>query len=114
MSQRAKIGGAARPPGPRPPRRGGYNIAAHPDEDGHQVVADLIVRSAWVVVRQVMDHRMNDDYSTNTIKRAEQGDPIAQLDLDEYRMIQGWIDPEDPDYDPEDYYEPDEDIARGR
>ena len=73
----------------------GYYQAAHPDEDGEKVVADLIVRSAWVVVRQVMDHRMNDDYSTNTIKRAEQGDPIAQLDLDEYRMIQGWVDPED-------------------
>ena len=99
--------------GSRLTRLTGYYHAAHPDEDAHQVVCDLILRSAWVVVRSYMDHRMNDDYSTNTIERANQGDPIAQLDLEEYRMVQGWVDPEDL-YDPEDMYEPDEDIARGR
>jgi hypothetical protein len=54
-----------------------------------------------------MDHRMGDDYSSNTIKRADLGDPIAQLDLDEYRMIQGWgPGPDD--------YEPDEDSYGSR
>ena len=70
-------------------------------------MAHLILRSAWVVVRQVMAHRMNDDYSHDVVERAKQGDPDAIHDLDEYRALQGWIDPEDPD-------EPDEDIARGR
>ena len=91
----------------------GYYQAAHPDEDGGTVVAHLIVRSAWVVVRQVLGHRMNDDYSHSVVERAKQGDPSAIQDLDEYRALQGWIDPEEG-YDPEDYYEPDEDIARGR
>ncbi len=90
-----------------------YYQAAHPDEDGGTVVAHLIVRSAWVVVRQVLGHRMNDDYSHSVVERAKQGDPSAIQDLDEYRALQGWIDPEEG-YDPEDYYEPDEDIARGR
>ena len=89
-----------------------YYEANHPDEDGQEVVAHLILRSAWVVVRQVMDHRMNDDYSHDVVERAKQGDPDAIHDLDEYRALQGWVDPED--YNPEDDYEPDEDIARGR
>jgi hypothetical protein len=67
----------------------------HPDEDGGTVVANLIIRSAWVVVRQVMDHRMNDDYETNIIKRAEQGDPNAIIEVEDYRNAQGWVDPEE-------------------
>lgn len=67
----------------------------HPDEDGETVVANLIIRSAWVVVRQVMDHRMNDDYETNIIKRAEQGDPNAIIEVEDYRNAQGWVDPEE-------------------
>ena len=47
------------------------------------------------------------DHERAARERAKQGDPIAQLDLDEYRMIQGWIDPETD-------FEPDEDIARRR
>ena len=56
--------------GSRLTRLTGYYHAAHPDEDAHQVVCDLIVRSAW--------------------------DPEDYVEIDE------------------DYYEPDEDIARGR
>jgi hypothetical protein len=85
----------------------GYFQTAHPDEDANEVIGELILRSAWVIVRQVMDHRMGDDYSSNTIKRADLGDPTAQLDLDEYRMIQGWVDPETD-------YEPDEDSYGSR
>jgi hypothetical protein len=86
-------------------------LDAHPlsedEPDPDDVIGELIVRTAWVVLSRLMGHRMNDDYdpTPDTLtERYLRGDHEAIEEVSELFVIVPM----------EDFYEPDEDIARGR
>lgn len=86
-------------------------LDAHPlsedEPDPEDVIEELIVRTAWVVLSRLMGHRMNDDYdpTPDTLtERYLRGDHEAIEEVSELFVIVPM----------EDFYEPDEDIARGR
>lgn len=94
-----------------------------PDVMARNVVGELVCRAVYLVARQVMDYRMNDDVLSSTpllksgagirMNSEEVIESLVTMAASERGEVTDWL--IENDYvSPEDFFEPDEDIARGR